>query len=390
MPGKTKRKYVGETLKYKNSFRVSVLKVAKTLPYSYSSEILMDCFQQFYPKKWKELNERYKEYQQLDDFLAKSGKKRRYKHLSPIKFFHSLPIVRKVCSEKFQFEHQSSFNEKHRIESERMLSRAIIHPKATSKFIQEIDPYYLEAYIAAYHQKGTTHELKLEIVNELKKFNTDNTRLFFQKLNSAERNNQIRNIAFSHLQDLEGFVRKRKGFTGKKKQYHIEKSDFNVTPQDLAERLTAKSLQRRKTFDCFLSHSYKDSLLMSYWKKQLNNCDFHIYYDWSSDGDFLKREMVSEFTKIVLKERIRQSHCLLFLQTNNSVTHNLEIKSPWVQAELDYAEEAGKQIYCLNLTKLPPLFSDLPLRKDYTELTIESVNRIKTAIKNEKRISLPE
>ncbi|ABV87380.1 hypothetical protein [Shewanella pealeana] len=247
--------------------------------------------------------------------------------------------------------------------------------------MQEVDPYYLEVYIAAYHKRGSTHSEKLEIISELRKFNTERTQLFFQKLNSSERNNHIRNIAFKHLQELGAFVRKRKGFKGKKKQYHLEKVNFEVTPQDLAKLLSSNSLQSKKTFDCFVSHSYKDSLLISDLKQQLNKHDIHIYYDWSSDNDFLKRELTSEFTKIVLKERIKQSRRFLFVQTNNSVSERLEVKSLWVQMELDYAVEIGKEIHCLNLTEFPSLFSALELQNDNTELTKSSVSFIKTSIK---------
>lgn len=381
MPGKTKRKFVGETIKYKKSFRGPILKVMKTMAYEYAPEALLQNFQKFYPKKWKELNDRYKQYQGLDDFLVKSGKKRRYKHLSPPNFFKSLPIVKSVCSDNYKQQRQATFNEESMAQAEESMTNTIKSPQPSPLLTQEVDPYYLEVYIAAYHKSGSTHSEKLEIISELRKFNTERTQLFFQKLNSSERNNHIRNIAFKHLQELGAFVRKRKGFKGKKKQYHLEKVNFKVTPQDLAELLSSNSLQSTKTFDCFVSHSYKDSPLITDLKKQLNKHDIHIYYDWSSDNDFLKRELTSEFTEIVLKERIKQSRRVIFVQTNHSVSESLKVKSPWVQMELDYAVEVGKEVYCLNLTKLPPLFSELELQKDNIELTKGSISFIKTSIK---------
>ncbi|MCU8094213.1 hypothetical protein L5M18_22155 [Shewanella sp. SM20] len=327
MPGKTKRKFVGETIKYKKSFRGPILKVMKTIAYEYTPEALLQNFQKFYPKKWKELNDRYNQYQGLDDFLVKSGKKRRYKHLSPPDFFKSLPIVKSVCSDNYKQQRQATFNEESMAQAVESMTNTIKSPQPSPLLMQEVDPYYLEVYIAAYHKRGSTHSEKLEIISELRKFNTERTQLFFQKLNSSERNNHIRNIAFNHLQELGAFVRKRKGFKGKKKQYHLEKVNFKVTQQDLAELLSSNSLQSTKTFDCFVSHSYKDSPLITDLKKQLNKHDIHIYYDWSSDNDFLKRELTSEFTEIVLKERIKQSRIVIFVQTNHSVSECLKVKS---------------------------------------------------------------
>ena len=68
-----------------------------------------------------------------------------------------------------------------------------------------------------------------------------------------------------------------------------------------------------------------------------------MFCDWYSDSDFLKRSLVSEFTKEALKKRMEQSENLLFIRTENS------IKSAWVEFELEYYQKLVKPIICLNM-----------------------------------------
>ena len=94
---------------------------------------------------------------------------------------------------------------------------------------------------------------KIEIFNELKKYECQKTTDFFHKLNDCERNNQIRRMAFEHLQKIGVFVRLRKNFKGKSKSYMTERDPFNVTPKDLVARIEEKSLQSKKfTISLFL------------------------------------------------------------------------------------------------------------------------------------------
>ncbi|EIJ2376140.1 hypothetical protein WOB69_08305 [Vibrio parahaemolyticus] len=71
---------------------------------------------------------------------------------------------------------------------------------------------------------------KIEIFNELKKYECNKTIDFFQKINDSERNNQIRRMAFEHLQKIGAFLRLRKNYT-------TERGPFDVTPKDLVDRI---------------------------------------------------------------------------------------------------------------------------------------------------------
>lgn len=68
-----------------------------------------------------------------------------------------------------------------------------------------------------------------------------------------------------------------------------------------------------------------------------NALGMSCYVDWTEDNDFLKRSMVSEYTREVLKVRMKQSKCLLYLSSENSRA------SEWVAFELDYFEHDLKR-----------------------------------------------
>lgn len=180
-------------------------------------------------------------------------------------------------------------------------------------------------------KKGNTVDDKLEVFKEIQKYDCDKATRFFYKLNDSERNNQIRNMAFKHLQNTGHYVKLRKNFKGKKKEYMTEKSNFYFTPKDLAKRLEMQRLvQNKKKYNIFLSHSSKDAEKVREIMHILNKQGLVCYFDWTSDNDFLRRSMVSDYTKEVLKRRMLQSDNLIYVCSRNSQ------ESDWVAFELDY------------------------------------------------------
>lgn len=153
---------------------------------------------------------------------------------------------------------------------------------------------------------------------------------FFSRLNDGEKNLQIRQMAFNHLNKKGEYVKLRKKPTGKKKFYMTECSDFDMTPRDLLNRLNNDMIQNKKEYDVFISHSSKDSVLVRKIIKSLNKNKLNCYCDWTSDNDFLKRELVSDFTKEVIKKRMNQSKYFLLVKTKHS------LESEWVKFEINY------------------------------------------------------
>lgn len=356
--GVVKRKYESETMKLKKSFTRPLNLISEALPAEYDKHLLLELFKKLFPLIWDRLNKRYEQYEGKDNFLTKVGKKKRYYHDKPDVFFFKLLKVKHMVSDGQRVKHKNTFDENSAQLAYQSLLNKANHKINTHKNkmillnndLQTVDPLYIDAFISAYHKKGITIQGKVEIFSELKKYNTPKVITFFQKLNDSERNNQIRRMAFEHLQKLGASVRLRKNFKGKVKSYNTETDRFDVSPEDLYHRLESNTIQNRKIFHVFISHSYRDSDLVRQVKSSLNNHGLSVYCDWTSDNDFLKRNLVSDYTKMVLKKRIEQSKCIVFLQTKNSMDADGSFSSPWISLEIEYASSIGKPIYSLNFT----------------------------------------
>jgi len=356
MPGKTQRKYVGELIKFNKSLKIPLQKIASVLPINYNKYDILNLFIELYPYEWNIIEERYKLYKSKDDFLKKHGKKTRYKPTLPKYYLFELLKVKHILSQGKRKLHKTNFNEDSRLKKyskiqedtkKRMLK---INEKVDSakKDIQDVEPAYIDIFIQAYHKKGISQDEKMEIVKELQKYDCSKSVEFFQKLNDSEKNSQIRIMAFKHLQKIGKYVKLRKGFNGKKKSYMVEKTDFNMNPLDLFQNIEKDLVQNKKSYDIFISHSFKDNKLVIKIIKYLNKFNLNIYCDWLSDNDFLKRKHASNYTKMILKKRIEQSNKVLFIKTKNTNDKENNFYSEWVEMEILYAKKIGKSIECIN------------------------------------------
>lgn len=346
MPGFVKRKYVGEQIRLAKSLNRPLSIIADILKPGYTGDDLLNAFREYYPFEWNMICEMWKTYSEKDKFLKKVKGKTRYNMQKPEKYFFSLMKVKYLLSNGFREKHEQAYHEEERAERERILrqKRASKIRKTRSrvenykKNIQQVDPGFIEALIYAYHDRRNSTNDKMEIFKELQKFECEKTVRFFLKINDCEQNNQIRNMAFQHLQHMGHYVKLRKNFKGKKKIYQVEKSTLKGTPQALAERLhNRKSAQNKKYYDLFISHSSHDRGPVRQVVEAANAFGMSCYVDWTEDNDFLKRSMVSEYTREVLKVRMKQSKCLLYLSSENSRA------SEWVAFELDYYEHDLKR-----------------------------------------------
>jgi len=347
-----------ESMRFAKHLNRLLNNVVEVLPCEYNEKILLKYFKKLYPFEWKEIIQRYKVYQQKDDFFVKNGKKRRYKHLSPNEYFFTLAKVKHILSEGQKTKHKQNCNNDFQLKKflelkkirEFKINNKLKKIKKYKTSLQKIDPMFIDILINFYHKRGNSINEKMEIVKEMQKYDSKKVIEFFYKLNDAEKNSQIRRIAFKHLQNLGYYVKLRKNFKGKKKSYMLEKTQFIVTPKDLFERLKNRTtIQHKKKYDFFISHSYLDYDLVIGIMKKLNKLGYLVYCDWSSDNDFLKRNLANEykdFVLYVLQKRIEQSKKVLFILTEHSKN-----QSSWIKQELNHAKKFGKEILCLNFLK---------------------------------------
>jgi len=358
MPGKTKRKYVGEQMRFNKSLKVPLSTIQSILPKNYNKNDILNLFKELYPYEWNILEESYNLYKNKDNFLKKVGKKVRYNPTEPKYYLFQLPKIKHILSQGQRDSHKNNFNEESRLKRLDSLREKVklrcskINKKVNlaKENIQEVEPAYIDVFIQAYHKMGITIEGKMEIVKELQKYDCEKSLIFFQKLNDSERNNQIRILAFNHLQKIGKYVKLRKGFKGKKKTYMSERTNFDMTPLDLFQKIEDDSIQNNKSYDLFISHSFKDNKLINEIKKHLNKMDLHVYCDWLGDNDFLKREDAGEYTKVILKRRIEQSMKVLFIKTKNTNDKLNNFYSEWVEMEISHAKIIKKPIECIDFT----------------------------------------
>lgn len=339
MPGKAKRKYEGELIRFAKRLRRPLELVVETLKPGYTENDLLQAFKDYYPFEWEEICERWKIYSEKDKFLKQKKGKTRYNPLKPEEYFFSLMKVKYLLSKEFRERHKQNYSEQLRVtkaealklKREERIKRRQQRIEIYTEDLQQVDPGFIDALIYAYHDRHNSINDKMEIFKEIQKYDCEKSRQFFWKLNDSERNNQIRNLAFEHLQKSGHYVKLRKGFKGKKKTYQIERSTFEGTPQALAKKLQDdRSVQGLKHYDVFISHSSRDKDYVRQVVEEANAIGLNCYVDWTADNDFLKRSMVSEYTKEVLKVRMKQSQKLLYLSSDISRS------SQWVSFELDY------------------------------------------------------
>ena len=360
MSNLTTGKYLHELINFEKSLNRPLSLIYEILPFGYNQKDVFDLFKELYPYEWKTISQRYVHYKEKDDFLEENGKKRRYKHLPPKKYFFCLKKVKYILHPNQKKKHNKIYDKEvvaskyEKLKSKREISIKNRESKIQEykKLLQKVEPLFIDIFIGAYHLRNSTLEDKIEVVNELQKYDSKKIIRFFSKINSSERNTQIRIKAFKHLQNMGEYVRLRKGFKGKKKSYMLNRTDFNMLPKDLIQRIENNSIQNQKIYDVFISHSSLDTEKVQKVKQLLNSYNRLVYIDWISDTDFLKRTHISVYTELALKKRIEQSKSIVFIKTNNSVDNDNNINSYWIKLELEYAKELNKKIIVLDFDSL--------------------------------------
>ncbi len=113
------------------------------------------------------------------------------------------------------------------------------------------------------------------------------------------------------------------------KEFRYETKAKDILNKYAGEKLVqeSRSFSLLKTYDIFLSHSFKDAAPILRLKQILEGKGYSVYVDWIEDKD-LNRSKVNTETAKVIRERLKGSKCLIYAVTSNSVT------SSWVQWEL--------------------------------------------------------
>lgn len=391
MSGVTKHIYEHEIRDIISMWNTQLKSIQDILPQNYDESDVINLLKYYYPYEWNSVEVKYWYYHKKDRNLKKCLGRTRYNMKEPMQLLYSSSKYREIMSLKRKQDYHDNFLEdrvnelKQKLWDKRRLKIEKINKKienAKSK-TQQMTPEFIDKMIGLYERKNTSQKDKMYILLELQKYYSPKIIQFFFKLNDTELNKQLRWSAFCHLQSFNYQPRarrqkymqvhtknkKRKDYL--KKVYSEQKCEIPKTPMELEYRIDNGKEQKIKTYDFFISHSYKDGAtvqkLIQYENKQGKN----IFCDWINDSDYLKRQLLCKATLKVLETRMEQSKSLIFVESEYSKA------SIWCRYELNYFKDLGKPMYIIsseNIEKgnfeVNPLTDEWYVDAEYKALTL--------------------
>ena len=391
MSGVTKHIYEHEIRDIISMWNTQLKSIQDILPQNYDESDVINLLKYYYPHEWNSVEVKYWYYHKKDRNLKKCLGRTRYNMKEPMQLLYSSSKYREIMSLKRKQDYHDNFLEdrvselKQKLWDKRRLKIEKINKKienAKSK-TQQMTPEFIDKMIGLYERKNTSQKDKMYILLELQKYYSPKIIQFFFKLNDTELNKQLRWSAFCHLQSFNYQPRarrqkymqvhtknkKRKDYL--KKGYSEQKCEIPKTPMELEYRIDNGKEQKIKTYDFFISHSYKDGAtvqkLIQYENKQGKN----IFCDWINDSDYLKRQLLCKATLKVLETRMEQSKSLIFVESEYSKA------SIWCRYELNYFKDLGKPMYIIsseNIEKgnfeVNPLTDEWYVDAEYKALTL--------------------
>lgn len=364
MPGHAKRQYIKYIINFASDLKTPFKEVADIMKRGFTDEEYVSTFKECYPHLWEDISIKYTTYQKEDERLIKRGKKRRYRFPKPYNFIlynarHVIAATRK----QHENGNTTLSDEEIRAIKEKLRNASILYLEEQKKkaalrlnFVQQVRPAYSGFLLGKYLHHRRTHPEDVDTANillhEASKYKCRETIDLLQKVNAAERNYHLRYFAFLALQQF-GVkeIKLRKNPKGKSKPGDREIPKEMKTPEELLFAIYNSQLEQHKSFDLFLSHSYKDVNELLKIKTMLNSQGINVYIDWVNDRSELQRELACQDTAKVITERIKSSKALMFIVTDSS------INSKWTPWELGYAYALNKKICILQMEDV----NDLPV-----------------------------
>lgn len=348
------------------------------LPYEYGKEEIIALLKEFYPHEWQSVEYKYLYYKKKDEYIKKHTGRTRHNMPSASKLLDRVPLFQKIITDRYRSSWHIDFSldmqelERQALYTKRnpkidKVNKKIAIAKAKT---QQVTPAFIGKLIGLYERKNTSQKDRLYILFELKKYYNPTVINFFFKLNDTELNQQLRELAFQHLQSFnyEPRARKQKYMSVHtknikrrqylKKVYPYETYKIPEMPQELEYRINNSKDQLIKEYDYFISHSSKDGISVQSLIVAENQQKKNVFCDWISDVDYLKRHLVCEATLKVIERRLEQSKALIFVESENSRN------SIWCKYELNYFRGLGKQIFVVTKSDIDTGVFELKPMKD--------------------------
>lgn len=351
--GKTKRKFSSQMVEFSKTFKKSLDNISQIMPIGFSDNEYIDTFKKVYPHLVQRVNKEYSFWKKKNDVLIRLKKKSRYNFPNVENFIYSKSIH---IIGKYRYNHRqgdvlsdserAELKQKLIIEGQLALAKDINRTKQKLTLTQEVTHNHLHGFISKYFniRSSTVEELdeKSIIIAEVAKYKNKVSIEFLQKVTSKEVNFDLKQQAMKSLQNMDEKAVLTPKKKGNKKSTASIPVGIKDSPKDLLNRISNNIVEANKTFDVFISHSYKNTSEIKELFKALNSMNYHIYVDWVNDRTSLERELTDENTARVILKRLNNSKILIYAHSEESIT------SQWTPWEIGYFHGLGKKIFIYN------------------------------------------
>ncbi|MBO6254622.1 MAG: toll/interleukin-1 receptor domain-containing protein, partial [Bacteroidaceae bacterium] len=227
-------------------------------------------------------------------------------------------------------------------DSKRRMAERKRKEEAFLMLAQDVEPKYIKKLIGLYFRTRRTNTLDVNsrylILLEIAQFKCKESITFLSKINSCDKNNDMRLLAFNLLQQMGEHPWLARNRKGRKRLSAIQPIDIAANPTRLVEHIYKYQGSIHNRYDVFLSHSSYDTQQLLSLKQKLNAEGLVVYIDWVNDNVMMNRRNQNEDTWNVLKLRMDESDKMLFVMTDNS------LRSTWTPKEIDYFKSLNKEI----------------------------------------------
>lgn len=343
------RKMEYRKMLFTKDFKSPMKRIAKALPVGFTDDDFYEAYKKYYPYMMEEARK-------ICDDYKRHNASRRKKGYKNIVFFPEPDELLRQASNKTirqtRKAHQSGAVISDEVlaynlsileqDSKRKIAERKRKEEAFLRLAQDVEPKYIKKLINLYFSTRKTNTLDVNsrylILLEIAQFKCKESIIFLSKINSCDKNNDMRFLAFNLLQQMGEHPWLARNRKGRKRQSAVQPIDIAENPTRLVEHIYKYQGSIHIRYDVFLSHSSYDTQQLLSLKQKLNAEGLVVYIDWVNDKVMMDRKNQNEDTWTVLKLRMKESEKMLFVMTDNSLL------SAWTPKEIDYFKSLGKKV----------------------------------------------
>jgi len=334
---------------FTKDFKQPMKKVAKAMPVGFTNEDFYEAYKKYYPYMMAEARKMCDDYKRHNISRKKKGYKNTVFFPEPEEFLKqasskTIGLTRKAHQggDVMSADELASYTLILEQDSKRRITERKRKEESFLMLAQDVEPKYIKKLIDLYFKTRRTNTMDVNsrylILLEIAQFKCKESITFLCKINSCDKNNDMRLLAFNLLQQMGEHPWLARNRKGRKRQSAIQPIDIAANPTRLVEHIYKYQGSIHNRYDVFLSHSAYDTKQLLTLKQKLNAEGLVVYIDWVNDKVMMDRRNQNEDTWNVLKLRMDESKKMLFVMTDNS------LRSTWTPKEIDYFKSLNKEI----------------------------------------------